>query len=108
MDCFPVHTVLAATTIERVGYFLSGCPGDLPTRAPTSALTESTSKFRVKAGLTFLQPNLSDWKAKHFHQKENNGKKNTALQAGQNGAACSVVMAYEKEFLSLSCHGLCV
>lgn len=108
MDCFPAHAILAATTIEKVGYFLSGCPGNLPKHAPTLALMESTRKFRVKVGPTFLRPNLSDWKAKHFHQKENNGKKNTAVQASQNGAACSVAMAYEKEFLSLACHGLYV
>lgn len=102
MDYFLAHTVLAATAIERVGYFLSGCRGDLPTDAPTLALTKSTSKFRVKVGPTFFQPKLSDWKTKHLHQKENNWKKNTAVQARQNGTACSVVMAYEKAFLSLS------
>lgn len=55
MDLFPDHTVLAAIAIKRVGYFLSDSVGDLTARAPALALMKSTSKFRLKAGPTFLQ-----------------------------------------------------
>jgi len=60
MDCFPAHIILAATAINRVGYFFCDCAGYLPTRVAALDLRKRASKFRLKVGPTFLQQNLSD------------------------------------------------